>query len=238
MRHLSRALPGRTAVVLHYGGSTQRKEGEHMSGQQKAKGHRWFAALYDRLSGATERRLGPKVRPRLMGEAHGAVLEIGAGTGASFSYYPDDARVVATEPDPFMMAQAEKKLAQLGRSNVELRQAPADALPFDDASFDHVVTSLVLCTVPDQSRALAEARRVLKPSGTLRFLEHIRNDESRLAGTVQDVIMPVWRWVGAGCHPNRRTRQAIESAGFRMEWIETIRVAPGIPAIYGVAHRG
>jgi ubiquinone/menaquinone biosynthesis C-methylase UbiE len=202
------------------------------------RGHRWFAAMYDRTVGGTERALGPRVRPRLMGEAHGRVLEVGAGTGASFSYYPPDAQVIATEPDPYMLERARKRLSELDRDGIELRQATAEELPFEDASFDHVVTSLVLCTVRDQPAALREARRVLKPGGTLRFLEHVRNDESRVWGTVQDAITPLWRWFGAGCHPNRRTRQAIEDAGFALDWIEVVRIAPGTPAVYGVARPG
>ena len=205
---------------------------------QQQEGHRWFAALYDWFTSPGERRLLSKLRPRIMGDVEGRVLEIGVGTGASFEYYPADAQVVGTEPDPFMMERAQRRLEELGVTNIELRQTPAEELPFEDASFDHVVSSLVLCTVRDQPRTLAEARRVLKPGGTLRFLEHVRNDESRFWGTVQDVIMPVWRWFGAGCHPNRRTQQAIEDAGFRIEWLETVRLAPGTPAIYGAARNG
>jgi ubiquinone/menaquinone biosynthesis C-methylase UbiE len=170
-----------------------------------------------------------------MGEAHGRVLEVGAGTGASFPYYPSDAQVVATEPDPHMLARARERLEKLSNANIELRQAPAEQLPFADASFDHVIASLMLCTVRDQPKALAEARRVLKPGGTLRFLEHVRNDESRFWGTVQDVITPVWHWVGAGCNPNRRTQAAIEKAGFQIEWLERIPIGPGTYAIYGAA---
>ena len=206
-----------------------------MTEQQQEKGHRWFAAVWDRLSATNERRFGKKIRPRIMEEMAGRVLEVGAGTGASFSYYPDDAQVVATEPDPHMLKRAEKRLAEMNRPNIELRQAPAESLPFDDASFDHVLSTLVFCSVRDQSKALAEARRVLKPGGTFRFWEHIRNDDSRFWGTVQDAITPVWRWFGAGCHPNRRTQQAIEDAGLRIEWIAKFRAALGTPEIYGVA---
>ncbi|OGO50063.1 MAG: hypothetical protein A2148_06090 [Chloroflexi bacterium RBG_16_68_14] len=209
-----------------------------MTVPQQEKGHRWFAALYDRIGGRAEQHFGKTVRPRLMGEVRGRVLEIGAGTGASFAHYPPEAQVVATEPDPFMLERARRRLAELGASHIELHQAPAEQLPFENASFDHVVSSLVLCTVPDLPRALAEARRILKPEGTFRFWEHVRNDESRFWGGVQDVITPVWRWVGAGCHPNRRTQQAIEEAGFRIEWVERVRLAPGTPGIYGVARPG
>jgi ubiquinone/menaquinone biosynthesis C-methylase UbiE len=199
------------------------------------KGHRWFAAMYDRITGPGERRLLSKIRPRILGDLQGRVLEIGVGTGASFEYYPSEAQVTGIEPDPYMLERARRRLAGLNVANIELHQAPAEQLPFDDASFDHVVSTLVLCTVRDQPRALAEARRVLKPGGTLRFLEHVRNDESGFWGGVQDVITPVWRWFAAGCQPNRRTQRGIEQAGFRVEWVETMRVAPGTPAIYGVA---
>jgi ubiquinone/menaquinone biosynthesis C-methylase UbiE len=199
------------------------------------KGHRWFAAMYDRITGPGERRLLSKIRPRIVGDLQGRVLEIGVGTGASFEYYPSAAQVTGIEPDPYMLERARRHLAELGVANIELHQAPAEQLPFEDASFDHVVSTLVLCTVRDQPRTLAEARRVLKPDGTLRFLEHVRNDESSFWGGVQDVITPAWRWFAAGCHPNRRTQGGIETAGFRIEWVERVRIGPGTPAIYGVA---
>lgn len=206
-----------------------------MTELSQERGHRWFAALYDRMVGGCETRLGRTVRPRLMEGLGGRVLEVGAGTGASFAHYPAALEVVATEPDPYMLRRARARLDRMGAANIELRQAPAERLPFDDASFDHVVSSLVFCTVGDLAEALAETRRVLRPDGTFRFLEHVRNDESRFWGGVQDTITPVWRWCGAGCHPNRRTQSAIERAGYRIEWLERVRIAPGTPAIYGVA---
>ena len=201
------------------------------------QGHRWFAARYDAIIRPGERKLFSKVRPRLVGDLSGSVLEVGAGTGLNFVYYPGAAHVIATEPDPFMRQRAEDRIPSAA-AKLELHDANAEELPFDDASFDHVVATLVFCTVPDARRGFSEIRRVLKPDGTFRFLEHIRNDDSRFWGKAQDVITPVWRWFGAGCHPNRRTKQAIEDAGFRIEWLEQIRVAPGTPAIYGVARPG
>lgn len=206
-----------------------------MSAQPSEKGHRWFAALWDRISAPMEKKDGTRIRPKIMGDAHGDVLEIGVGTGASFTYFPEDANVIAIEPDPHMLERAYKRLAGVGNANIQLRQAPAEMLPFDDDSFDHVVASLVFCSVKDQAKAFSEVRRVLRPDGTFRYWEHIRNDESRVWGTLQDLITPIWRWCGAGCHPNRRTLQAIEDAGFRIEWIERFRAAPGTPEIYGVA---
>ncbi len=205
-----------------------------MSTEREQRGHRWFAALYPLIVAGDERRRWSKVRPRIMGEVQGRVLEIGVGSGYSLPYYPAEAQVMATEPDPHMLTRAEKRLVELGLTNIELRQAPAEELPFEDSSFDHVVCSWVLCTVDDLGRCLAEARRVLKPGGTLRFMEHVRNDSSTLWSTLQNVIAPAWRWFGAGCHLNQPTQQAIEEAAFRIEWLEQV---PGWlqPAIYGVA---
>ena len=209
-----------------------------MGEQAIERDHRCFAAAWDWISIPGERALGKHVRRRLLGDLQGRVLEIGIGTGHSFAYYPADADVIATEPDPHMLKRAERRLAELGKTNIELRQVPAEELPFDDASFDHVVSTLVLCSVDDQARALAEARRVLKAGGSFRFWEHIRNDRSRFWGRSQDVIRPVWSWLGGGCQINRRTKDAIERAGFRIEWLEEDTRFPLNPVIYGVARPG
>lgn len=208
-----------------------------MSAHEKQRGRRWFAALYDRLTEAGERTF-KDIRPRIMGEAQGRVLDIGVGTGASFAFYPAEAKVMGTEPDPHMLERARRRLEEMRPNHIELHQAPAERLPFEDDSFDHVVCSLVLCSVRDLPRALAEARRVLKPEGTLRFMEHVRNDDSRFWGTTQDLMAPVWRWFNGGCNPNRRTEQAIVAAGFQIDWLERIHIAPGTWAIYGVARVG
>ena len=100
--------------------------------------------------------------------------------------------------------------------------APAERLPFGDASFDTVVSTLTLCTVADQAAALAEMRRVLVPGGRLLFLEHVRAQDERDA-RLQDRITPLWRHIGHGCHPNRDTVAAIEDAGFVLEWLERDR---------------
>jgi ubiquinone/menaquinone biosynthesis C-methylase UbiE len=195
------------------------------------KGHRWFAASYDFLNHWAEARVFKEYRPFIAGEARGQVLEIGAGTGANFPYYRDVDQLIAAEPDPFMLRRAEQRAAQL-RLGVEFWQCPAEALPIGDAAFDAVVSTLVLCTVRDQPRALAEVKRVLKPSGTLRFIEHVR--AHGFAGRVQDLVTPAWRWVGAGCHPNRRTAERITAAGFDITELQE-RSLPLSPLIIGVA---
>src|SRR5438105_1229152 len=123
--------------------------------------HPWFAALYDRLTAAAERGFMGRVRAEIVGSTRGRVLEIGCGTGANFRHYGEAATaVVATEPDPHMLERAERRAKEIGRP-IALRQAPAEDLPFPDCSFDVVLSTLVLCTVRDPVRALAEMRRVL-----------------------------------------------------------------------------
>ena len=129
------------------------------------KGHRWFAAGYDRLNARWERMHGARLRRGLLAGLRGDVVEIGAGTGSNFEHYPGDARVVALEPDPYMFARAQTRV----RTNIELRQASAERLPIPDASADAVVSTSVLCTVDDVKMSLAEIRRVLRPVGVSCF---------------------------------------------------------------------
>jgi ubiquinone/menaquinone biosynthesis C-methylase UbiE len=196
-------------------------------------GHRWFAATYDLCTRQLERRVLGELRPFVVGEARGRVLEIGAGTGASFPYYDRGAveKLVVTEPDPFMLRRARKRVAELGLE-VELHSDPAEALHFADASFDTAITTLVLCTVRDPDRSLAEIKRVLRPGGDLRFIEHVRAEG--WVGALQDRIVPLWRWLGAGCHPNRRTLDSI-AASFTIERLERRLVLGSVPIIAGVA---
>ncbi|MGQ9572037.1 MAG: class I SAM-dependent methyltransferase [Dehalococcoidia bacterium] len=186
-----------------------------------------------------------KVRAHTVNSARGRVLEIGAGTGTNFPYYHrcDHLQVViATDPDPHMVKRAERRLHRLGLDKVDLRQALAEELPFDDCTFDTVISVLVLCTVQDLDRSLREIRRVLKPSGQFRFYEHVRST-NRLEAFTQDVMTPVWKWLGAGCHPNRDIPPAIEKAGFRIAELRRLApflpipfLAPTRPHILGVAY--
>ena len=196
------------------------------------KGRRWFATSYDFLTRWSERRLLRHLRPRVAVGATGRVLEIGVGTGANFPYYQGVDKLVATDPDPFMLARAQKRAEELGLS-VEFHQCPAEALPFASGSFDTVVATLVFCSVSDPARALAEVERVLKPTGVLRFIEHVRADESFI-GHIQDMLTPVWGWFGAGCHLNRRTAASIEAAGFEFLELQRRRL-PLMPLISGAA---
>jgi ubiquinone/menaquinone biosynthesis C-methylase UbiE len=187
---------------------------------------------------AHEPKKSLEMRKEIVGGATGRVLEIGCGTGASFAHYPVEAQVVATEPDVEMIKRAERHLKEKKLANIELRSATAQDLPFEDGSFDTVVSCLVFCHVGrDAPVALAGIKRLLKPDGSFRFMEHVRNDDSRFGARFQDVVNPFWkRLLGAGCNCNRRTQQAIEDAGFEIEWVKREpSTPPTSPVIYGVA---
>lgn len=175
-----------------------------------------FATFYDRVMSASEHHGLGEHREHLLAGARGRVLEIGAGTGVNLAHYPQTGidALVLTEPEAPMARRLEDHAAGAHRDSQVLR-ASADALPFGDASFDTVVATLVLCTVPDPARALAEAHRVLAPGGRLLFLEHVRHDDPARARK-QDRITPVWRRVAHGCHPNRDTPALIADAGFEI----------------------
>jgi ubiquinone/menaquinone biosynthesis C-methylase UbiE len=202
----------------------------------KLKANRLFATVWDWMS-AHESKKALEMRKEIVGGATGRVLEIGCGTGASFPLYPATSLVTATEPDRYMLERAERHLKEQGLTTIELRRAAADDLPFDDASFDTVVSCWVFCHVGDDTpRSLAEIRRLLKPGGSFRFMEHVRS-EGHIGGALQDLLNPIWkRLLGAGCNMNRRTQAAIEATGFEIEWVKRQPISPPTsPAIYGVA---
>jgi len=179
---------------------------------------RIFAAVYDPLSARMEEKFGAELKRKLLVNAYGRVLEIGVGTGLSFAHYPPDVELVGADASAPMLRRARVRAAQLGRA-VTLIEAPAEELPFDESSFDTVVSLAVLCSVRDPAQALRELRRVLRPDGRFIFLEHVRSEEAKLARW-QDRLEHPWGWVAGGCHPNRRTLEGIESAGFELVEVE------------------
>jgi ubiquinone/menaquinone biosynthesis C-methylase UbiE len=189
---------------------------------------RIFAAGYDPLSARWERQHGAQLRRKLLAQAKGRVLEIGVGTGLSLEHYPPVEELVVADPSEPMLRRARRRAAETGR-NIKVIQASAEELPFDGASFDTVVSMVVLCTVSDQRRVLAEIRRVLRPTGTFLFSEHVRSEDPRRARW-QDRLEPIWRVVANGCHPNRRTLDAIRDAGFDVSDVEAGEL-PGFPAL-------
>jgi SAM-dependent methyltransferase len=195
------------------------------------RGHPWFAALYDRMMAVPERTVLGPARADLAGGAGGRVLDLGAGTGANFPYFGAAASEVhATEPDPYMRQRAVAR-AREAALPIVVHDAPAEALPFPDGRFDTVVAMLVLCTVADPARALAEIVRVLRPGGELRFYEHVRSP-GRVAGRTQDWLAPLWRHVAAGCQPNRDTVRLIREAGLAIVRVVETRPVPIISPMY------
>jgi ubiquinone/menaquinone biosynthesis C-methylase UbiE len=154
----------------------------------------------------------------LLKGAKGRVLEIGAGTGANLPLYDAGVDLTVTEPEEPMARRLEKRLHEL-RPNAAIVHAPAEHLPFSDAQFDAVVSTLVLCTVDDQPRALREMRRVLKPGGHLLFIEHVRSDDPKVARW-QDRLNGFSRFTACGCNCNRATLDAIRAAGFTVASLE------------------
>lgn len=184
------------------------------------RGHRVFAATYERRGRRGESGYLEEIRKRVAGEATGRVLEIGAGTGFNFSYYPEDANVVATEPDPFMLRKAEPRATDHG---IDLRRAPAERLPFPEGSFDTVVATGVFCSVDDPPRALSEVHRVLRPGGTLRFSEHVRR-ERPLRRLMQRAFDPIHHRLFR-CHIGRDTIRLMREAGFQLQDLDHLKHA-------------
>ncbi len=142
------------------------------------------------------------------GVSPGRVLDIGCGTGRNLPLFGSGVTAIGVDPCPQALQKARRRAP-----SVPLVRARAEALPFRDGAFDTVVSGLVFCSVSDVPRGLAEVRRVLKPAGVLRMLEHVRA-RGRVAAWLQDRTQPAWTWFTGGCHPNRDTEAAVASAGF------------------------
>lgn len=202
-------------------------------------GHPLFAALYDRMTARAERAGLADLRTSVIAPATGRTLELGAGTGANAQHYPGSVtELVLTEPDPHMARRLRDKLAaRPPRPPWEVVEAGAERLPFDDASFDTVVVTLVLCTVGDPSRVAGEIARVLRPEGSLLLLEHVRDPRAGSLGAWQDRLRRPWGWFGGGCHPNRDTTATLADAGFDVTGIEPAEL-PAAPPLVRPAIRG
>lgn len=179
------------------------------------RGHRFFAALYDRLMASTEEAGLSEMRAELVASASGRTLELGAGTGLNLPHYGSEvSELVLTEPDPHMARRLRSRLAAEppASGSSEVVEAGAESLPFEDSSFDAVVSTLCLCTVAEPERVVGEVARVLRPGGRLLYIEHVRSDSDGLARW-QDRLETPWGWLAAGCHPNRDTAATIAASG-------------------------
>jgi len=204
--------------------------------------HPFFARFYLRMASGRKAKGEDEYRQRMLAGLSGRVIEVGAGNGLNFPHYPDTVEhVLAVEPEPLLREAATKNAAEAPVS-VEVVDGVSGRLPAEDESLDVGVASLVLCSVPDQARALAEFRRVIRPGGELRFYEHVVAHRPLAAGLQRVADATFWPRVGGGCHLARDTAAAIEEAGFAIERSERFAFTPGppippIPHILGVARR-
>ncbi|WUS95808.1 methyltransferase domain-containing protein [Streptomyces sp. NBC_00708] len=180
--------------------------------------HPVFARCYARMSVAAESAAGlAAIRAELLAGLTGRVIEIGAGNGLNFGHYPPAvSEVVAIEPERTLRRLAVRSALRAGIP-VDVVPGTAEALPVKSEAFDGAVASLVLCTVRDMERSLAEIRRVLRPGAELRFFEHVRADGRAMAATQRALDRTFWPWVAGGCHTSRDTLAAITAAGFTVE---------------------
>jgi ubiquinone/menaquinone biosynthesis C-methylase UbiE len=204
--------------------------------------HPICARLYARQSEQADRLGLAARRAQLLAGLVGEVLEVGAGNGRNFAHYPASVtRLVAAEPEHHLRALA-LEAARTAPRPVRVVDAVAERLPFDDASFDAAVVSLVLCSVTDVLAALAELHRILRPEGELRFFEHVGSSHRAVRGLQKVADATVWPRLSGGCHLGRETDRMIEAAGFVIERCDrfAFRIPPLDPPkahVLGVARR-
>jgi ubiquinone/menaquinone biosynthesis C-methylase UbiE len=173
---------------------------------------RFNAWLLEVLDGYQHRKYGALKR-EMFGGLPRTVLELGAGDGANFRYLAPGTRVIAIEPNMHMHRRLRARAARHG-IHVDVRVATAEALPLADGTVDAVISSLVLCTVPDPARALAEVRRVLRPGGRYWCIEHVAAPEGTVLAELQRALRRPWGWLFEGCETCRDTARLLREAGF------------------------
>ncbi|MEU4608750.1 class I SAM-dependent methyltransferase [Kribbella sp. NPDC023972] len=202
--------------------------------------HPVFARLYARVRPALDEQGAQEHRRRLLDGLAGQVVEVGAGDGGNFAHYPEAvSSLVAVEPEPYLRTKADSE-AFAAPIPVEVVSGTADRLPLADGSVDAVVTSLVLCSVPDQAVALGEVFRVLRPGGELRFYEHVAAEPGTRLDRLQRIAdATIWSWFSGGCHVHRDTATAITTAGFTITDLDRFSFGPNpaSPHILGRAVR-
>jgi len=207
------------------------------------KGHPLFARFYARVSPGMDAEGMAGYRRRALAGLAGSVIEVGAGNGLNFAHYPAEVTgVLAVEPDPYLRRIA-GEYAGRAPVAVEIRDGVAERLPAADGSFDAAVVTLVLCSVADQRAVLAEVRRVVRPDGQLRFIEHVRADTPGLRRIQRVLDATVWPPLGGGCHVSRETLATIAGAGFTVVQSKAFRFpqsripSPAAPHVWGIATR-
>ena len=198
---------------------------------------RWLAFVLAHGHAADRRAYGARKRV-LLGGLGPTVVEIGAGAGANAEYLVPGTFWQAVEPNAFLHDDLRRAADRAGLT-LDLHTATAEALPFLDASADAVISTLVLCSVSDPDRALAEARRVLRPGGRFVFIEHVAAPPASLLRRVQRVLRAPWGALADGCRPDCETEALVRAAGFAEVTVERFRMPLGLvaPHIAGTALR-
>lgn len=205
---------------------------------RRAALHDRFLAWFMARGGKGYARFMETRKRELLGSLTGILVEIGSGTGPNLRFLPDGVRVVGVEPNPFMHRYFLDQARSEGRA-VELVQGVAERLPFPDESVDAVVSTLVLCSVTEVDRTLAEVLRVLKPGGQFLFVEHVAAGEGTWLRRLQRWVRPLWRAVGDGCEPDRVTGLHLRRAGFKKLTLEAFSAPLPLvsPHIAGIAEK-
>lgn len=226
--HASPGAPGEGPLVLD--------EGDAAAGR-KGLWRALVALLAARLAGPYEAAVAERKRA-LLGALSGRVLEIGPGAGANLTYFGRGVEWIGVEPSLPMQSHLRRRAGALGVRG-RLVTGTAERLPQEESSVDAVVSTLVLCSVSDVARALAEIRRVLRPGGRFVFIEHVAAPAGTPLRRAQRRWRPVWRLVGDGCRPDQETARSIERAGFASLRVEPFDAGAGLlsPHLAGVAVR-
>ncbi len=176
-----------------------------------------FASKYDSFMADIEKEFQP-IRQKLIAHLEGKILDVGSGTGVNFEHFHPNTHVIAVEPSPYMMEKAKQKLpsnTKIKLHNLSVTDTELEKI-IEENSLDYIVSTLVLCTIPENKLALKKFYQWLKPSGKLIVLEHI-HAEQKPRRILQNIINPVWKVIGDGCHLNRDTDLLIKEAGFIVE---------------------
>lgn len=201
---------------------------------------RFFAFIYDPMIAKTEEACLKEWREVLLKNAHGVVLEVGAGTGANLAYYTETVdQLIISEPDEFMRKRLIEKLKDFDIKNTSIKGFGMEDIDLADNSVDCVVSTLVCCSVASPKKSLQQAYRVLKPGGQLLFMEHVAAENNPKRLKWQNRINPIWKRISGNCHTNRETEKTIIEAGFTIKDITkaSMRKAPAFvrPTIRGIA---
>lgn len=186
------------------------KRRDHREPSRLSVFNAWF---FDSINGYANHIADAHKRIAFDGIEPGRILEVGAGTGANFSFLPPRSTILALEPNPAMHQALQRRAGEYGM-HLELLTNPAERLPLDDDSVDTVISTLVLCTVVDPDAVLEEVKRVLRPGGTFRFVEHVAAHPASPRRWLQRALVRPWAWLFEGCRLDRYTADAIDAAGF------------------------